>query len=67
MSIEDKRFLKLIDDQVKFFDGHYELPLPLKNPDVNVPNNRIQAVKRARSLKREHEKDEKMKAIIVHS
>ena len=36
------------------------MPLPLKNPDVKVPNNRIQAVKRARSLKRKLQKDEKM-------
>ena len=60
MSIEDKRFLKLMDEEVKFFDGHYELPLPLKNPDVNVPNNRIQAVKRARGLKSKLQKDERM-------
>ena len=49
MSIEDKRFLKLMDEKVKFFDGHCVLPLPLKNPDVNDLNNRIQAVKRAKS------------------
>ena len=36
------------------------MPLPLKNPDVKVPNNRIQAFKRARSLKRKLQKDEKM-------
>ena len=49
MSIEDKRFLKLMDEKVKFFDGHCVLPLPLKNPDVNDLKNRIQAVKRAKS------------------
>lgn len=52
MSIEDKRFLKLMDEKVKFFDGHCVLPLPLKNPTVNDLNNRIQAVKRAKSQTR---------------
>ena len=39
MSIEDKQFNKLMEEEVKFSDGHYKLPLSLKNPDVNVPNN----------------------------
>lgn len=37
MSIEDKQFIKLMEEEVKFSDGHYKLPLPLKNPDV--PNS----------------------------
>ena len=60
MSIDDKKFLELMDKEVKFIDGHHELPLPMKNPDAQVPNNRIQAVKRARSLKRKLQKDKKM-------
>lgn len=39
MSIDDKQFLELMDNEVKFIDRHYELPLPMKNPDVQVPNN----------------------------
>ena len=44
----------------EFVYGHYELPLPLKDPDKKIPNNRLQAVKRAQSLKRKLEKDKRM-------
>ena len=32
-------------------DGHYEIPLPFKDPQYPVPNNRIQAEHRASWLK----------------
>ena len=60
MSIDDKKFLELMDKEVTFVDGHYQLPLPFRNPDVEIPNNKIQAIKRARSLKRKLQKDKKM-------
>ena len=60
MSINDHRFLKIMEEGIKFNHGHYELPLPLKDPDKWIPNNRIQAIKRAQSLKRKLQKDQKM-------
>ena len=40
MSQEDRRFLRLMEKEVKFVDGHYQLPLPLKDPDLKFPNNK---------------------------
>ena len=60
MSQEDRRFLRLMEKEVKFVDGHYQLPLPLKDPDLKFPNNRQQVVQRAISLKRKLEKNPKM-------
>ena len=61
LSQEDKQFIKRMDENVKFIDGHYELPLPLKNPDIHVPNNLPQAIKRLDYLKRKMLKNEKFK------
>ena len=52
LSVEDRRFLQIMKDGVVKVDGHYQLPLPLRNKDVNLPNNRFQAVSRLSSLKR---------------
>ena len=32
--VEDKRFLSLVEEETKLVDGHYHVPLPLKNPDA---------------------------------
>ena len=40
MSQEDRRFLRLMEKEVKFVDGHYQLLLPLKDPDLKFPNNK---------------------------
>ena len=39
-------------------DGYYELPLPLKDEDIRLPNNRAAVMKRLVSLKRKFEKDD---------
>ena len=39
-------------------DGYYELPLPLKDEDIRLPNNRAAKMKRLVSLKRKFEKDD---------
>ena len=39
-------------------DGHYELPLPLKDEDIRLPNNQPAAMKHLESLKRKFEKDD---------
>ena len=41
-------------------DGKFCLPLPIRNPDKDVPNNRLQAVQRAAWLKRKLIKCPKM-------
>ena len=58
MSRNDRRFLDLMDQKAVKVDGHYELPLPLKDEDIRLPNNKAAAIKRLESLKRKFEKDD---------
>ena len=50
MSCEDNQVLKLWDENVKFVDGHYELPIPWKE-EVQVPDNLESAQSRLKSLR----------------
>ena len=44
LSKEDRRFLAIAREGIiQLENGHYELPLPLKNPNVVLPNNRKSA------------------------
>ena len=58
ISYEDKKFLKIMEDQVVKVGKHHETPLPLRNPEMTLPNNRVMAEKRAHYLKRKFQKDE---------
>ena len=59
-SVEDERFLRILDDGVKKRpDGHYEMPLPLKSDNVLLPNNRQLAVKRWNQLNARFKKNPK--------
>ena len=57
LSWNDRRFLDLMDKRAVKVDGNYELPLPLKDEDMRLPNNRVAAVKRLESLVRKFEKN----------
>ena len=46
-SKEDRRFLAKVSDGIKHTGGHYEIPLPFRQSEVKLPNNRQQALKRA--------------------
>ena len=37
-----------MDQKAVKVDGHYELPLPMKDEDIRLPNNRAAAMKRFR-------------------
>jgi hypothetical protein len=45
-SLNDQKFLKIVDGGIQFQDGHFVVPLPLKDRDVVMLNNRPQAMKR---------------------
>ena len=47
LSQEDRRFLTKVTKGVRLTEGHYEIPLPFRQSEVDLPNNRQQAVKRA--------------------
>ena len=59
LSVEDKKFLSLMEDGTKLVDGHYHVPLLSRNPDVEFPNNRIQAINQLNYLSRRFVQDEK--------
>ena len=46
-SQEDGRFVIKVSDGIKHTGGHYEIPLPFRQTEVQLPNNRQQASKRA--------------------
>lgn len=59
---EDKKFLAIVKDGIHHReDGHYEMPLPLKEPTPNLPNNRDVAQRRLNQLKRRFESNKKYK------
>ena len=60
LSQEDRRFLKIVTEGIhRREDGHYEMPLPLKDPNVRLPNNKEMALRRLKNLKRRFASDEK--------
>ena len=57
---EDKKFLKLTDDQTVKVGNHCQTPLPLRNPVMKLPNNRKMLERRAQYLKKRSEKNSKV-------
>ena len=58
LSFEDRRFLKIVQEGIhQRDDGHYEMPLPLKNNDVELPNNKYLALSRLMKLKQRLQND----------
>ena len=55
----DRRSLKILDVQTMKVGNHYQTPLPLKNPDVKLPNNRKVAERRLLYLKKRLMKDDR--------
>ena len=54
-------FMATMRDSIKKVNGHYQLPLPFRNPNLNIPNNREQAVCRLKSIKRKLIRDSTFK------
>lgn len=53
LSSEDRRFPAIAEKGIRHLEnGHYELPLPLKNSSVTLPNNRELALQRLSHLKK---------------
>ena len=60
LSQEDRRFLARVTVNIRHReDGHYEMPLPLKDPNTKLPINRDMASHRLKQLKRRFVSDEK--------
>ena len=61
MSVEDKRALSVFEDSVQLIEGHYQISIPWKNKNPNLPNNRSMAERRLGYLKKKLEKDPSLK------
>lgn len=60
LSVEDRRFLRLLEDGIcKLDNGHYQMPLPLKTDSISLPYNRPLAEKRWRQLHSRFKKNPK--------
>ena len=60
-SQEDKRLLQIFEEGPKLANSHYEIPLPLRRVDVDLPNNKVQPEKGLASLKKKMARDNKFK------
>ena len=56
-SIEDMRTAETLQRTTRLPDGHYETGLLWRREDVRLPNNRCEAERRMRSLKRRFSRD----------
>ena len=53
LSTDETKFMAMVEKSVKHLqDGHYEVALPTKDPELSMPNNRVQAERRASYLKK---------------
>ena len=50
--MEDRKFLQTMDEGIEKVNGHYQLPLPFRNPTLKLLDNRIQAASRLPALRR---------------
>ncbi|XP_077978766.1 uncharacterized protein LOC144434185 [Glandiceps talaboti] len=56
-SVEDTKFMHIMMNNTNCEDGHYQVPLPFRHPDVKMPNNRSVAEQRIKHLKRRFARD----------
>ena len=60
ISMEDKRFIQMVEEETTFSNGHYTLPLPFRSKEKIIPNNRDQVLKRTYWLKQKLSKQQQM-------
>ena len=53
----DRRFFELMEREAVKIDAHYQIPLPLKDKELVLPNKRMTAMKCMQSLKKRFERD----------
>ena len=59
LSRNDVQFLRTMESSIHVTeDGHYEMPLPFKESEPKLPNNKFLASKRLENLQRRFERDE---------
>jgi hypothetical protein len=58
-SQEDKRYMKIMEKSIHVKDGHYEMKLPFRRENIQLPNNHSQALQRLSSLRNKMKKNSK--------
>ena len=67
LSREDRQFLKIVEEGIRHRDDmHYEIPLPFRDRNVQLPNNRSQAAQRLHGLRKRFQGDTKYCAEYVN-
>ena len=59
-SVEDEKFMKLMEERTQLRDNHYVVPRPFRNETVDMPDNYQQAVMFAHQLHRRLTKDNQL-------
>ena len=59
VSLEDKKFIEIVDRGNSKKNDHYVVPLPFRDPNLVLLNNKKQAIQRSLRLKRRFMKDKK--------
>ena len=66
LSRDDRQFLKIVEEGIRHRDDmNYEIPLPFREGNVQLPNNRSQAVQRLHGLKKRLQGDMQYRAEYV--
>jgi len=64
-SVEDAKFLKIMQDGMRKVDGHFEMPLPFRNPNDLPANNKVVAAQRLKSIAKRFDKDAEFRKLYV--
>ena len=65
MPVEDVKFMKIMEDGAKMVNKHYQIPLPFRNPNNQLPNNRYQAWQRLSYLQERFNKNKEFEKDYV--
>jgi len=65
-SVEDTKAVDTVAASVKLTEGHYQLTVPWKGNQRDLPDNRQMALGRLENLRRKLLKDEKLRSRYVH-
>ena len=62
LSVEDRRFLRIAREGIhQSADGHFEMPLPLRNENLDLPNSKGLALNRLMKLRRRLSSDDQFR------
>ena len=56
-SVEDEKVLKFLSERTQEAEDHYQVPLPWKDENIQLPDNRVVAIHRLVLLKKRLQRD----------